>query len=96
MRASRARGPVARGGARDWETAGDAGWPSALREPGQHLLHQGAGALSLEYMVATYPGLVEGPATPGIGFVLVYSEARGHVVMGQGLPRPGQRDRGRG
>jgi hypothetical protein len=41
------------------------------------------GRLSLEYLVATYPGLVEGLAShEGIGFVLVYSEARGHVVMG--------------
>jgi uncharacterized membrane protein YvlD (DUF360 family) len=70
--------------ARDRETAGDAGvavCPSGnlaniyfTREPGR---------LSLEYLVATYPGLVEGLAShPGIGFVMVYSEARGHVVMG--------------
>ena len=70
--------------ARDRETAGDAGvavCPSGnlaniyfTREPGR---------LSLEYLVATYPGLVEGLAShPGIGFVLVYSEARGHVVLG--------------
>ena len=43
------------------------------------------GRLSLEYLVATYPGLVEGLAShPGVGFVMVYSEARGHVVLGQG------------
>jgi uncharacterized membrane protein YvlD (DUF360 family) len=41
------------------------------------------GRLSLEYLVATYPGLVEGlTAHAGIGFVLAYSEARGHVVLG--------------
>ena len=41
------------------------------------------GRLSLEYLVATYPGLVEGLAShPGVGFVMVYSEARGHVVLG--------------
>ena len=41
------------------------------------------GRLSLEYLVAGYPGLVEGlTAHPGIGFVVVYSEARGHVALG--------------
>ena len=41
------------------------------------------GRLSLEYLVATYPGLVEGlTAHPGIGFVMVHSEARGHVALG--------------
>jgi hypothetical protein len=70
--------------ARERETAGDAGvavCPSGnlaniyfTKEPGR---------LSLEYLVATYPGLVEGLAAhPGIGFVLVHSEARGHVAMG--------------
>ena len=70
--------------ARDRETVGDAGvavCPSGnlaniyfTSEPGR---------LSLEYLVATYPGLVEGLAShPGVGFVMVYSEARGHVVMG--------------
>jgi hypothetical protein len=70
--------------ARERETVGDAGvavCPSGnlanvyfTREPGR---------LSLEYLVATYPGLVEGLTShPGIGFVLVHSEARGHVVMG--------------
>ena len=83
MRASRARGPGGLGPeARDRETAATPGGrlPSGnlaniyfTREPG----------LSLEYMVATYPGLVEGLAShPGIGFVMVYSEARGHVVLG--------------
>ncbi|HEY7117968.1 MAG TPA: hypothetical protein VH475_15380, partial [Tepidisphaeraceae bacterium] len=47
-----------------------------------YFTHQ-PGRLSLEYMVATYPGLVEGLlAHEGIGFILVYSEARGHAVMG--------------
>jgi hypothetical protein len=46
------------------------------------------GRLTLEYLVATYPGLVEGLAShPGVGFLLVYSEARGHVVLG---PRGGR------
>ena len=46
------------------------------------------GRLSLEYLVAGYPGLVEGlTAHPGVGFVMVYSEARGHVVLG---PRGGR------
>ena len=41
------------------------------------------GRLSLESLVAAYPGLVEGlTAHPGIGFVVVYSEARGHVALG--------------
>ena len=60
--------------ARDRHTVGDAGvavCPSGnlaniyfTREPGR---------LSLEYLVATYPGLVEGLAShPGVGFVLVF------------------------
>jgi hypothetical protein len=82
----REAGPVVALGpeARERESAGDAGvavCPSGnlaniyfTREPGR---------LSLEYLVATYPGLVEGLAShPGVGFVLVHSEARGHVVMG--------------
>jgi uncharacterized membrane protein YvlD (DUF360 family) len=49
--------------------------------------------LSLEYIVAEYPGLVESLLThPGIGFVLVYSEARGAVVMGRGGVRCLDRD----
>ena len=70
--------------ARDRHTAGDAGvvvCPSGnlanvyfTREPGR---------LTLEYLVATYPGLVEGLASPpGDRLRLVLSEARGHVVLG--------------
>src|SRR5262249_52967652 len=41
------------------------------------------GRLSLEYLVAEYPGLVEGLVQhPGIGFLLVHSEARGPLAMG--------------
>jgi hypothetical protein len=41
------------------------------------------GRLSLEYLVADFPGLIEGLAGhPGIGFLLVHSEARGPVVLG--------------
>jgi len=49
--------------------------------------------LSLEYIVAEHPGLVESLVThPGIGFVLAYSEARGAVVMGRGGVRYLDRD----
>jgi hypothetical protein len=45
---------------------------------------QHPGRLSLEFMVAEYPGLIEGLLRhPGIGFVLVHSELRGHVVGGR-------------
>ncbi len=43
------------------------------------------GRLSLEYIVAEYPGLVESLVVhPGIGFLLVHSEARGPLVLGRG------------
>jgi len=40
--------------------------------------------LSLEFLVAEYPGLIEGLVVhEGIGFLLVQSEARGPVVLGR-------------
>jgi hypothetical protein len=42
------------------------------------------GRLSLEFLVAEYPGLVESLAAhPGIGFLLLHSEARGPLVLGR-------------
>ncbi|HLH22125.1 MAG TPA: phage holin family protein [Chloroflexota bacterium] len=46
------------------------------------------GRVSLERIVAAYPGLVESLVRhPGIGFVLVRSEARGPLVLGPGGAR---------
>jgi hypothetical protein len=43
-----------------------------------------ADRLSLEFLVAEYPGLIEGLVVhEGIGFLLVHSEARGPVVLGR-------------
>jgi hypothetical protein len=56
------------------------------------------GRLSLEQMVADYPGLIEGLAEhEGIGFVMTYSEvAAGPVVMGTGGFRVLATGRGQG
>ena len=48
------------------------------------------GRLSMEAIAATYPGLIEGLLThPGIGFLLVYSEATGGPLV---LGRNGRRE----